>query len=688
MGVDIGGTFTDGVLEKGGARWCAKVLTDVVHPEAGIFDVMRILLDQTGCKAADVDLIVHGTTLATNALIERTGARTALITTEGHRDVIEIRDESRFDLYDLNIELPRPLVPRNLRFAVPERMSAAGRALRQLDADALRTVASDCRALSVESIAICFLHSYANDVHERQAQAILNEELPGIRISLSSEVSPQIREYERFLTTCANAYIQPAMDAYLASLEARLAREGFRCPTLLVLSSGALTTIETSRRFPVRLVESGPAGGAIFAANVAAELGVERALAFDMGGTTAKLCLIDDHQPARSGTFEVNRTYQHKAGSGWPIKIPVIDLVEIGAGGGSIAGIDDLGRLTVGPQSAGSTPGPVCYGRGGDMPTVTDANLAVSLLDPDYFAGGSVRLDSLATTQSLKTHLRPLFKQDAQLAALGIREIVSENMAQAARIHAIEKGTTVIGRTMIAFGGCAPLHACQLANKLKIDRVVIPSGAGVGSAIGFLQTDIAYELTRTRRVSTTHPPLDDINRMLEQMAITCHQVVRPALADTAVHEYRQVFMRYVGQGYEITLPIPSRNLQAGDLQSLAVNFESEYSRLYSRSVPNAEIEITAWSVLVSEKSRKTTALERSGSTRSTIGASRRRISTESGAIDAQVRHRSTIAFGEVVAGPALIVEADTTFYLDADFEASKSSGGHLVATRRDRKQGQ
>lgn len=682
MGVDIGGTFTDGVLEVGSRRWSAKVLTHVTSPEEGIFDVMQVLLKQAGCRPQDIDLIVHGTTLATNALIERAGAVTALVTTEGHRDVIEVRDENRFDIYDSDIEMPQPLIARNLRFGVTERMSAQGKVLAGLDENALREVARQCRDAHIEAVAICFLHSYVNDAHERRAREVLQQELPGVRISISSEVSPQMREYERFLTTCANAYIQPKMDAYLSRLEQRLGREGFHCPALLILSSGALTTIETSRRFPVRLVESGPAGGAVFAANIARDMGIEQAIAFDMGGTTAKLCLIDDYTPARGGTFEVARAYKHKAGSGWPIKIPVIDLVEIGAGGGSIASIDALGRLAVGPQSAGSTPGPVCYGRGGSKPTVTDANLAVSLLSADYFAGGTVALDAQASRHSIGQTLRPIFGDDSESAALGIREIVGENMAQAARIHAIERGKLVSQRCMIAFGGCAPLHACHLANKLGIDQVIIPSGAGVGSAIGFLQAPVAYELIRSFKVALDGVVLEDINAMLQEMSARAREVVVGAIQGGAFFEQRQAFMRYVGQGYEIPVAVPDRLLDASDMVAIRRAFEDEYARLYSRTVPSAGIEIVTWSVLVSESLGSRMQVMQVPVDGPSHVAAQRRIHTEHGAETASVHHRQSIAPGQQIDGPALIVEAETTFFVAREFRACITPLGHIQADRK------
>ncbi len=497
LGVDIGGTFTDVALERGDKRWSAKILTTPDAPERAVIEVIHRVLGEAGLCPADLSIIIHGTTLATNALIERKGAKTALLTTEGFRDTIEIRHENRFEQYDVNIDLPPPLVPRRLRFPVRERVDAQGRVLVPLDEAGVAALAERLAAQGVEAAAIGFLHSFTNPAHERRAGAILARRLPEVPVTLSSDVSPEMREYERFSTACANAYVQPLIGRYLGNLETLLRREGFVCPLFLMLSGGGLTAVETAIRFPVRLVESEPAGGAIFAAEIARQCRLDKVLSYDMGGTTAKICLIDDLKPQTSRAFEVARIYRFKRGSGLPLRIPVIEMVEIGAGGGSVARVDRLKRITVGPDSAGADPGPACYGRGGTAPTVTDADLMLGRIDPAGFSGGRMALDRGAAEAALRHEVTDPLALPVELAALGVSEIVDENMANAARVHAIESGKDARGRTLVAFGGAAPLHAARLAEKLGLDRVLVPSYAGVGSAVGFLRAPIAYEIVRS-----------------------------------------------------------------------------------------------------------------------------------------------------------------------------------------------
>ncbi len=502
LGVDIGGTFTDVALEADGRRHSAKILTTPEAPERAVIDAIHSVLRQAALAPANLSIIIHGTTLATNALIERKGAKTALLTTEGFRDTIEIRHENRFEQYDVNIDLPPPLVPRRLRFPVRERIDAGGRVLVPLDEAGVAALALRLMAERIEAVAVGFLHSFTNPAHERRVGEILADHLPGVPVTLSSEVSPEMREYERFSTACANAYVQPLIGRYLANLETLLRHEGFSCPLFLMLSGGGLTAVETAIRFPVRLVESGPAGGAIFAAEIARQCGLDKVLSYDMGGTTAKICLIDELKPQTNRAFEVARIYRFKKGSGLPLRIPVIEMVEIGAGGGSIARVDRLKRITVGPDSAGADPGPACYGRGGTGPTVTDADLLLGRIDPTGFSGGRMALDRDAAEAAMRHEVAEPLALATELAALGVSEIVDENMANAARVHAIESGKDARGRTLVAFGGAAPLHAARMAEKLGLDRVLVPSYAGVGSAVGFLRAPIAYEIVRSAVAAT------------------------------------------------------------------------------------------------------------------------------------------------------------------------------------------
>ncbi len=683
IGVDIGGTFTDFALEHAGRRVTAKVLTTPDAPERAVMEGLAEVLAAARISPGDVGLVIHGTTLATNALIERKGAKTALVTTEGFRDVIEIRGEDRYEQYDLSIEFPPPLVPRRLRLPVPERIDSQGRVRRPLDLGAVRALVPVLRAEGVEAVAVGFLHSYANPVHEQQAGAILAEGLPGISVTLSAEVSPEMREYERLSTACANAYVQPRMTGYLARLQSGLADAGFRCPLLLMTSAGGITTVETASRFPVRLVESGPAGGAIFSSHIASEAGWDEVLSFDMGGTTAKICLIDGGAAQTSRSFEVARIYRFRKGSGLPMRIPVIEMVEIGAGGGSIARIDAMQRIAVGPDSAGSVPGPACYGRGGPEPTVTDADLVLGRIDPVGFSGGRMQLDQPAAEAALAGAIGGPLGLSPVLAAFGIGEMVDENMANAARVHAIESGKDVTRRTLIAFGGAAPLHAARVAEKLGIATYVIPAGAGVGSAVGFLRAPVAYEVVRSAYQRLDEFDLGRANAVLAEMAATARAVVEPATFGTPLEENRLAFMRYVGQGHEIAVPVPARSLDIADVGALTAAFEAEYSKLYSRVVPGMSVELLTWAVRVAAAvdSFVETAREMRPSRPPPVGE-RRLFDPGSGeTLTVPVWDRTKLEPGAVVAGPAVILEDETTTIVTAMFQATIDGHGRIVCRR-------
>jgi len=682
IGSDIGGTFTDIVLEDGDRRVSTKILTTYDAPERALLQGVAQLLAEADLQPGDVGLMVHGTTLATNALISRRGAKTGLLTTAGFRDVLEMGAESRFDQYDIGIEKPPPLVERRLRLAVPERTAADGEILLDLDRDAVRQAAEAFAADGVESIAIAFLHSYANPANERLAAAILAECLPGVSLSLSCEVSPEIREYERFSTTVANAYVRPLVAVYLRRLEQRLAEGGFDCPLFVMLSSGGLTTLETAVQFPVRLVESGPAGGAVFAASIAAECGIDRMLALDVGGTTAKICFIDDGRPQMSQGFEVARVHRFRKGSGIPLRIPVVEMVEIGAGGGSIARLDSVGRLNVGPQSASSEPGPACYGRGGVDPTVTDADLVLGRIDPSAFAAGAIRLDRGAA----ETALTSLAKGDdaPDLLAFGVSEIVDETMASATRVHAVEQGATVEDRVMVAFGGAAPLHAGRIADKLGIDKVIIPSGAGVGSAVGFLRAPIGYELSRSRPERLGAVDLDGLSAMLEEMSQQAHALVAKGDPKAARVERRTAYARYVGQGYEIAIDLPVRPFDQGDEATLLRIFEAAYRRQYGRIISQLPIEVLTWRVNVSAKGWTPTLRAPTAPTRRIAPSDFRDVFDPSaGAVlPYGVLRRATLEPGDWLQGPALIIEDQTTTVAPPGFDILVDAYGYLVLTRR------
>jgi N-methylhydantoinase A len=559
LAADIGGTFTDVVLERNdnGERVTTKVLTTYDDPANAVLQGIEQVLRQANLPPSGAGLMLHGTTLATNALIERSGARTALLTTEGHRDALEMALENRFEQYDVNIDRPAPLVPRAWRLPIRERVDARGRVLVPLDQESVDLAIQRLAADGIESVVVGFLHGYANVAHEQQVAEQLALALPEVSVTLASRVCPEIREYERLSTACANAYVKPMMAGYLQSLQRQLTARGIGCPVLMMTSGGGLTTLANAAEYPIRLVESGPAGGAILAARVAAEGGYQHTLSFDMGGTTAKICLIDGGQPLFSRSFEVDRVYRFKKGSGLPVRIPVIEMVEIGAGGGSKARVDKLKRITVGPDSAGSEPGPACYGRGGEAATVTDADVLLGKLDADWFAGGQLALAVPAARSAVLANVAEPLALSAVAAAYGVSEVVDENMAAAARAHAVEWGQITEGRTLVAYGGAAPLHAARLADKLKLDRVVIPTGAGVGSAIGFLIAPVSYEVVRSRFMRLSQFDAAAANAALAEMRTEALEVVTAAAQVADLQESRRAYMRYAGQGYEIAVPVPT-----------------------------------------------------------------------------------------------------------------------------------
>ncbi len=684
LGVDIGGTFTDVAVEFGERRHSVKVLTTTEAPERGVMDAVQTVIAESGIAAAEVGLIIHGTTLATNALIERKGAKTALITTEGFRDSIEMRTESRYEQYDVYIEMPPPLVPRRLRFTVRERIDAGGEVRLPLDGDAVRELLPRLEEVGVESIAVGFLHAYANPEHERRVAEILDAGLPGVPISLSHEVSPEMREYERISTTCANAYVQPRMAGYLAKLDEALGRAGFRCPLLMMLSGGGVSTVETSIRFPVRLVESGPAGGAIFSSHIATECGLDKVLSFDMGGTTAKICLIDDGQPQTSRAFEVARIYRFKKGSGLPLRIPVIEMVEIGAGGGSIASVDALKRIAVGPESAGAEPGPASYARGGELPTVTDADLALGRLDADNFAGGSMRLDAAAAAGALGREIGDKLALSGELAAYGIAEIVDENMSNAARVHGIESGKDAAAYTLIAFGGAAPVHVARVAEKLAIDRFLVPTSAGVGSAIGFLRAPVAYEVVRSHYQRLDGFDAEATNRVLAEMQGEAEGVVAEAAPGAERTEKRIAFMRYFGQGHEIAVEAPVRRFQDDDRALLRQLFERAYGALYSRAVPGVDIEILTWTLLVTTEPAPPAplAVEFEPYRPEPVGSRILFDGANEAHVEAPVYDREALRPGATIEGPAVIVESETATVLSELFHARVDGRGYIDCRRR------
>ena len=682
LGSDIGGTFTDIALDVRGTMYSSKVLTNYSAPEQAILDGIEIVTKEAGIQPADINIIIHGTTLATNALIERRGAKTALVTTEGFRDVIEMRTENRFEQYDLNLVLPTPLIPREDRFTVSGRMDAHGNELLALDEAKLEAIADEIAAGNFGAVAIGFIHSYMNDAHEKRAREILSAKLD-IPISISAEVSPQMREFERFNTVCANAYVRPQMEDYLSRLQIRLKEMGAECPVFMIHSGGGLIAVETASEFPVRLIESGPAGGAIFAADVARRFNLNQAVSYDMGGTTAKVCLIEDYVPKTARTFEVARTYRFCKGSGMPISIPVIEMIEIGAGGGSIAWVDAMNRIQVGPESAASEPGPACYQRGGERPAITDADLVLSKLDPNNFAGGKIKLSTEKSRDAISKEVGDKLDLDAQSAAFGICEVVDENMANAARVHAVENGKNISENIMIAFGGAAPLHAARLCEKLNIDQCLIPNGAGVGSAIGFLKAPFGYEALASKFAVLSKFDPAVLNSMLDDLKNTSERFVRVG-TDGEIEREVTAYMRYAGQGWEIPVSLPDRHFTEDDKQIIMDAFRKRYAQFFGRPIEGPEIEFVTWSVKVQEVKPEVEKFDVVLNGKPVnVTETRAVFDPASGKeLETAIIPRHTLSAGDEITGPAVIVEDETSTIVTSLFDAVIQNDGTILIKKK------
>lgn len=684
VGVDIGGTFTDVALQYAGGLSTCKVLTSYAQPEQAILDGIKLAAEQAGIALADIAQVIHGTTLVTNSLIERRGAKLAFITTEGFRDVIEMRSENRFEQYDLNLSLPKPMVPRQDRFTLNERMGPNGEVLLALDSADVAAMVEIVLAGDYEAVAIGLMHSYANDAHEKQMAAALRAAAPDLSISVSSVISPQMRELPRFNTVIANAYVQPQVATYLSRLVTRLQAEGVSAPVFMLHSGGGLISVETAAEQPVRLLESGPAGGAIFAADYARAHGLDKVLSFDMGGTTAKICLIEDGAPKTANTFEVARTYRFKKGSGMTVSTPVVEMVEIGAGGGSIASIDTMGRIQVGPRSAASEPGPACYGRGGEEPTVSDANLLLGRLDPDNFAGGAIKLHADAAQVIVADKLADPLGIEGTDAAFGVTEMVDENMANAARVHTVENGRDIEHFTMIGFGGGAPLHACRLCEKLGIRELLIPPGAGVGSAIGFLKAPFSYEATRGLFQRLEDFDGAAVNAALVDLEQEARTFVEAGAKDADTTSRLTAFMRYSGQGWEIPVVLPYKTFADADKAEIQQAFEAAYNVLFGRTIDGLPIEITNWSLVVASVLPDVDKAVRYDSGTPTTERRMRQFYDAAlrTMVDAREVERTAMDAGKVVEGPAIIIEDETTTIVTSAFTAIGQGDGSLLLRRK------
>ncbi|OLC37969.1 MAG: methylhydantoinase [Candidatus Rokubacteria bacterium 13_1_40CM_4_69_5] len=686
LGVDIGGTFTDLVVvdETTGALRVGKVLTTPKDPAHGVEQGIHALLDDAHLAARAVGAVVHGTTLATNALIERKGARTALLTTAGFRDALEIRREGRYDMYDIFIDPPSALVPRHLRREVPERLLADGAVQRPLDEAAARRVIADLIGQGVEAIAICLLHAYVNPAHERRLAELVHEIAPHLPVSCSSEVVPEIREYERGSTTTANVYVAPLMARYLEDLERRLAELGIPGQLYIMQSSGGIALPGAAKRFPIRLVESGPAAGALAAAQAARARGEPRLLSFDMGGTTAKACVIDDGVPLVAREFEVARADRFKKGSGLPIRVPVIELIEIGAGGGSIARVDRLGLLKVGPDSAGADPGPACYNLGGRLPTVTDADLLLGYLDSEFFLGGRMRLHREAARRAIEEHVaRPLGLGPTE-AAWGIHRVVNENMAAAARIHGIERGKDLRQYQLFAFGGAGPVHCWHVARILRVPRIILPFGAGAMSAYGLLSAPLAFDFVRTRRERLDAADWGTINALFAEMEAEGRALLaRAGVAATQVRVSRVAEMRYLGQGHEVEAAIPPGTLAPASLPAITASFEAAYRALYQRLPQGVPIEALNWRVTIAGPPPKValTPAARGGSAnaRGAVKTTRPAYFAEaSDFVPTPVYDRYALGPGAAFTGPAIVEERESTAVIGPGARCRVDDGLEIV----------
>jgi N-methylhydantoinase A/oxoprolinase/acetone carboxylase beta subunit len=680
VGFDVGGTFTDFVLQSPtGELHTAKRLTTYPDPSEACLAGLDELLARAGAPWPELVQAVHGTTLGSNIVIERKGRQVGLITTRGFRDVLIIGREKRYQVYDLQIEKPVPLIPRRCIEEVPERVGADGSVLLPLDETATRGAVRALRSRGVSSIAVCLLHAYANPAHERRVGEIIAEEAPAAAVSLSHEISPVFREYERTSTTVVNAYVMTALRDYLRLLADEMKQRGYGGRLFVMQSSGGIATSETMERYPVRMIESGPAAGTLMAAAYGETTGHRDLIAFDMGGTTAKLALIEKGRPATTALFELHKVGL-AAGSGIPMNIHAIDLVEIGAGGGSIARAE-LGVIAVGPQSASSMPGPACYGRGGAAPTVTDANLVLGYLNPDEFAGGAMRLDPAAARRAIEAHVaRPLGLGLAE-AAWGIHLVVNSNMELATRVVSIERGRDPRDLTLIAFGGSGPVHGCRLAQALRIPRVILPAAAGVTAALGLLAADVKFDVSRTYVKKTDEVALPYLNEMYREMEAQAAAVIRESAVVGAVTQLRSADARYAGQGYELNVELPPGALAQQDLRRFRAAFDEAYTARYGYASLGEPVEIVNWKLsAVAAGSRLTLPKHpHQGGADQALKARRAAYFPEKGGyVETPVYDRYRLSPGVTLVGPAVIEERESTSVLPPGCGARVDDYGSLL----------
>ncbi len=690
LGIDIGGTFTDFALvdDESGKTAVHKQLTTPQDPSQAVLDGVARLLADRKVPIADVSALVHGTTLVTNAVIERKGALTGMLTTAGFADVLEIGKERRYDLYDLRLSFQAALVPRTLRREVHERLRDDGEVFQALDLGQVRaSVAELIDVHEIESLAVCFLHSYLNPSHEQNVRDMLAEEFPSLYVSTSADICPFIREFERFTTTTVNAFVQPIVDRYLKRLESGLAMLGFRGRLYIMTSSGGTVTPDTARRYPVRMLESGPSAGILMSASVGRSLMLPNLLAFDMGGTTAKGALIRDGLPQKKYEMEVARLHDFKRGSGLPVQTAVVDMIEIGSGGGSLAEVDERGLVRVGPRSAGAEPGPACYGRGGTRAAVTDADLTLGYLDPGFFAGGSVGLDRAASERAILGSVGLPLGLDVTKAAWGIHEIANEDIARAFRIHASERGVDFRGCSMIAFGGAGPVHAVRVAAKLKIPTVILPLGAGVFSAFGLLASPLCFDAMRTLRVSLDELTPARLTKDFRPLIEEASALLRVAgVPDRQIHVTRRLDMRYKGQGFEVEVVLPDSADAEEAMRELPKLFTQSYAKVFSVSLIDEPIEVVNWKVEVTGPQPKVEL--RQGLTEALAsgdalkGRRHAYFPEANGYVECPVYNRYAMHPGFTIEGPALIEERESTCVIGIGHTACIDDLHNLVVMLR------
>jgi N-methylhydantoinase A len=655
-----------------------KILTDHADPTNSITTGLKALAERHGIDLAQAERVFHGTTLVTNAVLQRRGVRTALLVTEGFRDAVEIGTEHRFDLYDLNIEKPAPLVPRRWRRAIKERILADGAVECPLDREQVEREVKDLLAQGIEAFAVCLLHAYLTPEHERTVRDVIHMVAPNIHVSLSSDIAPEIREYERGSTVSINAYVAPIVGPYLHTLGRRLNGMGIPAQLLIMQSNGGICSPQVAAQHPVRLLESGPAAGAIGAAHIARTVKEDKVLFFDMGGTTAKAFIIDGGRPLLARKLEVAQVYRFKHGSGLPVQTPAIEMIEIGAGGGSVAHVDRLGLLKVGPESAESEPGPACYGRGGTRPTVTDADLVLGYIGADSFLRGRMKLDRGAAHGAIAEHIARPLGMSVEEAAWGIHQVVNENMAAAARVHLLEHGRTPERYSMIAFGGAGPTHAYGVAKALKLPRIVVPWQAGVGSAFGMLCAPVAFEMAQSRTIALDAVDWSETAQILDRMIVECRSnVVSAGIDADATHVQRSADLRYRGQGHEIQVDLEGLSRPNVSGEDVRARFLVEYRRLNGVDGPDLPIDVITWRASVRGPNPNLPLVASNASAEPQPAESLRPVyfAEAGGFVSARIVSGASLEPGDRIAGPAIIELGDASVTVGPAATASFGGDG-------------